>query len=802
MNKSLYKAFFLLITFTVLILASTIVSATNQTCNESISSTNEVNIEQLDVQKKTTTTNVKTNNKINADTNKNNNNKSSTSNNITTSQKQTNQNSSTSNNSKTIVKINLTKSDKTTKESGVMNITLDKSKKIYFAMDHTNKNDKAICNNVVNTLKQAGFNVVRYTIGPSAMYKNMLYLYNHKITNAIMFHLFNGVDPSNIKEVAKNGNDNRGRIVRSRGNDVVLAWFYDASDCVHEEGSCYSSVRGSETSGRMYNPRNYMDNNDIYYICTSSDHGKHKSTADYNGIKTANEFIKLFSQETITTVTHTSINKASVTLKGTVKGSASTSISGSISLQDSNDNIIQEDIKVDEGNFNTTFNLNNTGEQTIKVNFLASGKNRASNTTVNVNIPKNVTIKIKQVGNTIGYTRLDITVLDDKTNKTENDRKVYIKSSNGKVSVITTNSQGTASLKVNSTKKENFEISCFDDDDHLLNSVKKLVTVKKNNVVVTVSSVKSTIGEKVTLKATIKDQKGNPVSGGNVIFKLNNESLREDKSFDSNESELVLKVKNGVASVKIVADLKLRNLQNITAYYTGNYKYYSKVSKVVKAKINKRKAIMTVTASKKSVNTYETIEFVAKLNDTTPNSKNSNMLYKKAHVMFKVNGKTIKDSNGETVLVKLRKDNTARYIYTVAAGTAGLTSKFNVKNYNVTAILVCDEYYSSKNSTIYHVNPSSTKIKISKAMIKNNTLSVEAKVKDYKGYNTRGNLKVYLKLDDEKYLENDNVKYFTVKNGIVKIKLSLDNVSVSKIKLCLVKSVAYCSSSAKCTVKQ
>ncbi|HII08086.1 MAG TPA: hypothetical protein HA355_00665 [Methanosphaera sp.] len=173
---------------------------------------------------------------------------------------------------------------------------LNKSRPIYFAMDHVNADDEKICDTITKRLKEEGFNVVKAEIGPNKMSQNTHYLYEHNISNAIIFHLFNGVDPSTIRELATEGNDNFGKTVRSNGNDVVLAWFYDSVDCVNENGSGTAYVYGSETGPSMENPKQYMEDNEIIAICTSSDMGKHKENADYTGEKTVNEFIELFNK--------------------------------------------------------------------------------------------------------------------------------------------------------------------------------------------------------------------------------------------------------------------------------------------------------------------------------------------------------------------------------------------------------------------------------------------------------------------------------------------------------------------------
>jgi len=170
---------------------------------------------------------------------------------------------------------------------------LDKSKPIYFAMDHVNTNDEQIRDNIVSKLEDNGFNVVKAEIGPSTLSANTHYLYDNNISGAILFHLFNGVDPSTIRELAKNGDDNIGRTVRANDNDVVLAWFYDSSDCVHEGGTSYKQVPGSETGSMLSNPKEYMDENDIHYICTSSDMHR-RDHGDYTGDEVVTEFLKLF----------------------------------------------------------------------------------------------------------------------------------------------------------------------------------------------------------------------------------------------------------------------------------------------------------------------------------------------------------------------------------------------------------------------------------------------------------------------------------------------------------------------------
>ena len=179
-----------------------------------------------------------------------------------------------------------------------------KSKNVYFQMDRTNcdrfvstcPKDLQIMDTIQKKLEAAGFTVHRVVndkgngSNAAAIYS---YLLRHNIKNSIVFTLCNGVDPSNIREGAQQDyNDYSGywysrQSLKPLGNVLVMGWFFGSCDCVHEGGNCYKSVKGSETSGRMNNPKQYMDNNGILYFCERS---------DYNGVKSAEAFIKVVNE--------------------------------------------------------------------------------------------------------------------------------------------------------------------------------------------------------------------------------------------------------------------------------------------------------------------------------------------------------------------------------------------------------------------------------------------------------------------------------------------------------------------------
>ncbi|RAP52101.1 MAG: hypothetical protein BZ138_03655, partial [Methanosphaera sp. rholeuAM270] len=366
------------------------------------------------------------------------------------------------------------------------------------------------------------------------------------------------------------------------GNDVVLAWFYDSSDCVHVGGTAYKSVRGSETGPRLYNPKSYMDKNKIYYICTSSDHSRHKKTADYTGTKTAKEFMKLFKTDTKTTVTKTQVKDATVTITGTVKTTGSKNVDGSITIKDSQNKILKKNIKVKNGQFKTSVTVNKPGTQKITVTYNQNNVHKASSTTCKVVIPKNYTMETKQYGNTVSNTNLVVTLYDDKTKKIEKNKIVYVKFQNGTIRTVRTDKKGRAVIKINDTKSVKVQVYVR-NSKKILNSKTVKVTVNKNAVKVTVDKVVKK-GNKIVLTAHIISQNNRKVNGGNLVFKINGKTLRVDNTLNSNKSPLKLKVKNGIVSVSIPVNSKIIN-ERLSAVYSGSYKYKANTSNVVKIKI-------------------------------------------------------------------------------------------------------------------------------------------------------------------------------------------------------------------------
>ena len=298
-------------------------------------------------------------------------------------------------------------------------------------------------------------------------------------------------------------------------------------------------------------------------------------------------------------------------------------------------------------------------------------------------------------------------------------------------------------------------------------------TFTDSNVVIKLNPVNSKIGEKILLMAEVIDGYENiKINNGNLVFKLNGKTLRSDGRFDSKASAMKLPVKNGVVTHEIVADLYLRNAKNLTASYSGTYKYDEVTSSSIEAQILKRNPQVNVTVSPLMTKHYDTLTITTRVQDITTNSTNNTIITDNTRIMIKVNGRTLKDAKGNVLYVSIDKNSLATYKYTIPAGMGAITANKTTRNYSVTAVFVGDNYYPNvRDSTYFHVVRSTTRVEISKVTVnKDNVLSIKATLKDFKGNNLIGSNKVIVKINGKSYKYNDGRSaYWLVQNGVVSI---------------------------------
>ena len=336
---------------------------------------------------------------------------------------------------------------------------------------------------------------------------------------------------------------------------------------------------------------------------------------------------------------------------------------------------------------------------------------------------------------------------------------------------ITTDNNGNYkyTYKVNSLNNT-VEVVYLGNNTHDASYDITLFTANKLKTTVTVYPVSGIIGENITLIAKITDEYGNLVNGGNLVFKLNGKTLREDGSFNSTANPLKLKVENGFVRYNLHLDMYLRNIKNVTASYSGSYIYESARAQEATVIVGKRMTQLNVTTSTTTVKQNTNITFTVKIADITPNAENRTI--NTGRVIFKINGKTIKDDDGNIVFSDII-NNTATYTYHIPQGMASVDKNNTLRNYTVEAVYADKIYQETKNTTVFHVEKSDISIDINNVSVSktDKTMNVTAKILDYQGNFVVGTNKICLKVNGVTLKdENNQTIYYTINNGVIDLK--------------------------------
>ncbi|RAP53398.1 MAG: hypothetical protein BZ138_01120, partial [Methanosphaera sp. rholeuAM270] len=355
---------------------------------------------------------------------------------------------------------------------------------------------------------------------------------------------------------------------------------------------------------------------------------------------------------------------------------------------------------------------------------------------------------------------------------TEGNKTKYFSIQNGKVDItgIQTNGNKVKEVTLVSGQREPYS--------SVRTSTKDIIS-EKDNVIVKVDEVHGIVGDKLVIRAHVTDLRGNPVTGGNVGFKINGKTVTYGLLFNTNDTTVYKQsVKNGIVSVELTAYKGLTGAVNITASYSGSSTYQANRSSATKMSIKMRTAQISVVAVDVAKQDTD-IKFTAILSDTTKNSSNSYV--DGGYVQFKVNGNTLRNADGSPIRVKV-VNNAATVTYHVPLGTGGVSYKTGLtKNYTVTASYDNKAYYSGiRNTTVYHVERKAIKFTFNKVTVQKGLLSVKADLKDTDGKYVVGKNTICLKINGKTYREGNKTRIFTVKNG--KVELTGIQTNGNKVK--------------------
>ncbi|OED30032.1 hypothetical protein [Methanosphaera sp. WGK6] len=197
---------------------------------------------------------------------------------------------------------------------------------------------------------------------------------------------------------------------------------------------------------------------------------------------------------------------------------------------------------------------------------------------------------------------------------------------------------------------------------------------------VLIAPVNGMIGSVVTIDATITYGK-TIVNGGKVVFKINGKSIR-----DNDGNIIQVDVTGGKAALNIIVPVSWSKQGTIISAVYGGYNEFNHArSQNYTLNITKR----TTSLEFKSITAKigETITFSVKITDNSTISTGK--------VVFKINGKTIRDTTGNPIYVQV-VNGVATLKYTIP-------TTMTVKNYTIQCVYGNNIYNRAENSTILSV---------------------------------------------------------------------------------------------------
>jgi len=511
--------------------------------------------------------------------------------------------------------------------------------------------------------------------------------------------------------------------------------------------------------------------------------GKFTINATYNGqdnvinpVTSENKSLTVTKKTPVITVKQDGNKVENTTLKVNITDKNGTPIqNGTVTVKDPTGKTIAT-VPVTNGQATIPVDLP-AGTQNLTVTYNGNEEYTPINKTQKTSITKtNAILTINPIQNITFYQKTDITGrLADVDGNPIRNAKVTL-DIDGVTQTVTTDKFGEYTLGYNTTKVGLNNVTAKYSGDTKYNNATAKATFNASKIItyVTVADVKGTIGDNVTLKATVTDEYGTRITGGQFVFKINGLTLRTNGKFEKNGTPMILSPVNGQVNITIKADKYLRSAVNVTGVYGETYKYYGSRSITPgKASIARRNASITVTTvstTKQDVN----ITLKATVTDITHGKNNGPVQdYEDNFVIFKVNGITIKNDDGTAKQVKV-VNGTATPDYHVPIGLAGKYTNLTDKKYTVTAVFGSGEYNPGvSNTTQFGVERSPITFKDTHVTLDTKTkhMYIKSDIVDYHDNLLKGTNNLCVKVNGESYKINNKTVYYSIQDGKVDLNI-------------------------------
>jgi len=240
----------------------------------------------------------------------------------------------------------------------------------------------------------------------------------------------------------------------------------------------------------------------------------------------------------------------------------------------------------------------------------------------------------------------------------------------------------------NNTITDNYLIANTLTGDKSVNLDKETNTIENNmpyENILKVDTTEFTAGQSATITASIYygSEVNSTISKGKVTFKVNGKTLK-----DASGKVIYAKVVNGVATVEnyLVPDT-WKNGSTIQAVYSGSADC---------EKLTSEKTDITIVAEEAKITTEDVTATAGSKITLKATITDNNKVINTGKVVFKINGKTVKDENGKVIYAKV-VNNQVEFEYT-------LPDSYKAGSYNITATFISADYERLEDSKTLNVN--------------------------------------------------------------------------------------------------
>ncbi|MBR3214124.1 MAG: Ig-like domain repeat protein, partial [Methanosphaera sp.] len=241
---------------------------------------------------------------------------------------------------------------------------------------------------------------------------------------------------------------------------------------------------------------------------------------------------------------------------------------------------------------------------------------------------------------------------------------------NGKEITITDNI-----IKYTPTNTDEIEISVtYTDPTGKYNTTTSTKTLHVTPATITVDPITATVGQtiNITARITADNETITDINKGKVTFKVNGKTLK-----DVNGKVIYAKVVNGTATIEnyLVLDDWSKGGTTIQAVYSGSTQC---------DKLTSEKTDITIIAEEPTLTTSDIQATAGETITLTATITDNDKIISTGKIVFKINGKTVKDENGKVIYAKV-VNNQVSVEYTLPAD-------MKAKNYNITATFISSDY--------------------------------------------------------------------------------------------------------------